>query len=56
MASVMAEMMQLAKVDGDNIVSDLHYANQMVDFNGQKMTVQQFVSNVMGKVGVLGNQ
>ncbi|RML38275.1 hypothetical protein ALQ96_04941 [Pseudomonas syringae pv. atrofaciens] len=56
MASAMAEMMQLAKVDGDNIVSDLHYANQMVDFNGQKMTVQQFMSNVMGKVGVLGNQ
>ncbi|PYD09643.1 hypothetical protein ALQ93_03089 [Pseudomonas syringae pv. pisi] len=56
MASAMAEMMQLAKVDGDNIVSDLHYANQMVDFNGQKMTVQQFMTNVMGKVGVLGNQ
>ncbi|MCD5997277.1 YdgA family protein [Pseudomonas sp. CDFA 602] len=56
MASAMAEMMQLAKVDGDNIVSDLHYANQMVDFNGQKMTVQQFMANVMGKVGVLGNQ
>ncbi|MFI3047981.1 YdgA family protein [Pseudomonas coronafaciens] len=56
MASVMAEMMQLAKVDGDNIVSDLHYANEMVDFNGQKMTVQQFMSNVMGKVGALGGQ
>src|SRR5690606_26194121 len=56
MASAMAETMQLAKVGGDNIVSDLHYANQMVDFNGQKMTVQQFMSNVMGKVGVLGNQ
>lgn len=56
MASVMAEMMQLAKVDGDNIVSDLHYANQMVDFNGQKMTPQQFMANVLGKVGALGGQ
>ncbi|KPB75341.1 YdgA family protein [Pseudomonas cannabina] len=56
MASVMAEMMQLAKVDGDNIVSDLHYANDMVDFNGQKMTVQQFMSNILGRIGALGQQ
>ncbi|WP_249583077.1 YdgA family protein [Pseudomonas viridiflava] len=56
MASGMAEMMQLAKVDGDNIVSDLHYANNMVDFNGQKMTLQQFMATMMGKVGALGAQ
>ncbi|MBC3957573.1 MULTISPECIES: YdgA family protein [Pseudomonas] len=56
MASAMAEMMQLAKVDGDNIVSDFHYANEMVDFNGQKMTLQQFAGIVMGKIGALGAQ
>lgn len=54
MASAMAEMMQLAKVEGDNIVSELHYANDVVDFNGQKMPVQQFMANVLGKVGALG--
>jgi uncharacterized protein YdgA (DUF945 family) len=56
MASAMAEMMQLAKVDGDNIVSDLHYANDVVDFNGQKMPLQQFMANVLGKVGALSGQ
>ncbi|WP_434678919.1 YdgA family protein [Pseudomonas sp. R1-18] len=56
MASAMAEMMQLAKVDGDNIVSNLHYANDVVDFNGQKMPLQQFMANVLGKVGALSGQ
>jgi uncharacterized protein YdgA (DUF945 family) len=56
MASAMAEMMQLAKVDGDNIVSNLHYANDVVDFNGQKMPLQVFLANVLGKVGALGGQ
>jgi uncharacterized protein YdgA (DUF945 family) len=56
MASAMAEMMQLAKVDGDNIVSNLHYANDVVDFNGQKMPLQQFLASVLGKVGALSGQ
>lgn len=56
MASAMAEMMQLAKVEGDHIVSDLHYANDVVDFNGQKMPLQEFMASVLGKVGALGGQ
>lgn len=50
MAGAMAVMLQVAKVDGDNIVSSLNYANGMVDFNGQKMTAEEFLSLVMSKV------
>jgi uncharacterized protein YdgA (DUF945 family) len=50
MASSMAVGAQLATLDGNNIVSRLHYANNQVDFNGQKMTVEQFVSFVMSKL------
>jgi uncharacterized protein YdgA (DUF945 family) len=42
---------QLAKLDGNNIVSKLHYANNQVEFNGQKMTVEEFVGFVMSKFG-----
>jgi uncharacterized protein YdgA (DUF945 family) len=45
----MAVMLQLGKVDGDNIVSNLHYANDVVDFNGVKMPAQQFAALMMGK-------
>lgn len=45
---------QLAKLDGTNIVSKLHYANNQVEFNGQKMTVEQFVGFVMSKLGGAG--
>ncbi|MDB6142896.1 MAG: hypothetical protein JWP80_1940 [Pseudomonas sp.] len=47
----LAVVTQLAKVEGDNVVSNLHYANDVVDFNGQKMTVPQFVNFVASKVG-----
>ncbi len=50
MVGAMAVMMQVAKVDGDNIVSSLTYANGMVDFNGQKMPPEEFLSLVMSKV------
>lgn len=46
----MAIMLQAGKVEGDNIVSNLHYANDVVDFNGEKMTAQQFAAAMMGKV------
>jgi hypothetical protein len=29
------------------VVSELHYANNEVTFNGQKMTVEQFIGFVM---------
>ncbi|POA20954.1 DUF945 domain-containing protein [Pseudomonas sp. FW300-N1A1] len=54
MVSGMAVGTQLATLDGNNIVSKLHYANDQVDFNGQKMTVDQFVGFVMSKLGSTG--
>jgi uncharacterized protein YdgA (DUF945 family) len=41
--------LQLGKVEGDNIVSSLQYANDVVDFNGVKMSAQQFAAAMMGK-------
>ena len=54
MASGMALSTQLAKLEGDDIVSSLHYANNQVDFNGQKMTVEEFVGMVMATAGGMG--
>jgi uncharacterized protein YdgA (DUF945 family) len=49
----MAVMLQLGKVEGDNIVSSLQYANDVVDFNGVKMSAQQFAAAMMGKFVML---
>ncbi|MFJ3485558.1 YdgA family protein [Pseudomonas sp. NPDC090202] len=49
----MAIMLQMGKVEGDNIVSTLHYADDVVDFNGQKMSAQQFAAAMMGKFVML---
>ncbi|MBK5415184.1 YdgA family protein [Pseudomonas sp. TH31] len=54
MFASMAIGTQLAKLDGTNVVSKLHYANNQVEFNGQKMTVEEFVGFVMGKLGGAG--
>jgi Bacterial protein of unknown function (DUF945). len=32
----------MATVQGNDVVSSLHYADGMVDFNGKKMTVEEF--------------
>ncbi|MGE8188603.1 YdgA family protein [Pseudomonas sp. NPDC086278] len=50
MFGAMAVGTQFAKADGNNIVTKLHYANNQVEFNGQKMTVEEFVSFVMSKI------
>jgi uncharacterized protein YdgA (DUF945 family) len=50
----MAVGSQLAKLDGNNIVSKLHYANNQVEFNGQKMTVEEFVGFLMSKFAGAG--
>lgn len=42
MVGMMAVQSGLATVQGDDVVSSLHYADGMVDFNGQKMTVEEF--------------
>ncbi|AVO56573.1 YdgA family protein [Pseudomonas chlororaphis] len=51
MVSGMALGTQLAKLEGNDIVSKVRYANNEVDFNGQKMTPEQFVGFVMSKLG-----
>lgn len=51
MASGMALSTQLARLEGTDIVSSLNYANGQVDFNGQKMTVEAFISLIMSKLG-----
>jgi uncharacterized protein YdgA (DUF945 family) len=57
----MAVSSQMARVEGDTIISTLKYADNVVDFNGQKMSPEQFIgqmmSTAMGLVGMqLGNQ
>ena len=54
MFSSMAVGTQLATLEGNNVVSKLHYANNQVEFNGQKMTVEEFVAFVMSKLGTPG--
>jgi uncharacterized protein YdgA (DUF945 family) len=49
MFSGMAVGSQLATVEGTNVVTKLHYAANQVEFNGQKMTVEQFVGFLMNK-------
>lgn len=49
----MAQVFGLAKIEGENIVSRLHFADGMVDFNGQKMTPEQFAALMMAKAGQL---
>lgn len=56
MVSGLAVMMQLGKVDGDSVVSELHYTAGMVDFNGQRMTAAQFVGSVLGRLGAAGGR
>ncbi|MBH3412767.1 YdgA family protein [Pseudomonas putida] len=42
MVGMMALQSGLATVQGNDVVSSLHYADGMVDFNGKKMTVEAF--------------
>lgn len=43
----MALQSGIAKVEGDNLVSTLNYADGQVDFNGKKMPLAQFMQMVM---------
>lgn len=52
MVGTMATAMGLGKVENNNIVTYLNYADGQVDFNGKKMPLQQFMMMVMG--GVMG--
>ena len=51
MAGVMAVQTGLAKVDGNNILASLNYAAGEVDFNGQKMSLEDFINVMMTRFG-----
>lgn len=53
MASGMAVASELAVLQGEDISSSLHYANDQVTFNGKQMTVEQFVALAMSSGGGL---
>ena len=52
MVGTMAAAMGVAKVENNNIVTYLNYADGQVDFNGKKMPVEQFLMMVMS--GAMG--
>jgi uncharacterized protein YdgA (DUF945 family) len=52
MVATMATAMGMAKVENNNIVTYLNYADGQVDFNGKKMPVEQFLMMVMS--GAMG--
>ena len=54
MASGMALSTELARLEGDAIVSTLHYADDKVDFNGKQMTVEEFVAMAFASGAGLG--
>ena len=51
--SGLGQMLGLAKDEGEQVVSSLSYKDAMVDFNGRKMSAQQFFAMVMGQMGAL---
>ncbi|HSC84832.1 MAG TPA: YdgA family protein [Pseudomonas sp.] len=54
MAGSMAVATELATLQGEDIVSNLHYANGQVDFNGKQMSVEEFVAMAFATGGGLG--
>ncbi|WP_397457702.1 YdgA family protein [Pseudomonas asplenii] len=54
MAGTMAVSTEMATIEGTDIVSKLHYAAGQVEFNGQKMPVEDFIVLIMSKAGGLG--
>ncbi|CAH0327020.1 hypothetical protein SRABI106_04866 [Rahnella aquatilis] len=48
--AAMGQMFKLTTVKDDTITSSFHYADNQVDLNGQKMTLQEFA----GLFGILG--
>lgn len=54
MASGMLLSTNLVALEGETIRSRLHYADGQVDFNGKKMTVEEFAGMAMAMAGGLG--
>jgi len=56
MVGMMALQSGLATVEGNDVVSSLHYADGMVDFNGKKMTVEEFAMLMAAHLAALSPQ
>ncbi|MNO68360.1 hypothetical protein D3C76_591870 [compost metagenome] len=56
MVGMMALQSGMATVQGADVVSSLHYADGMVDFNGKKMTVEEFAMLLAGHLAALSPQ
>ncbi|WP_412461782.1 YdgA family protein [Pseudomonas sp. SC11] len=56
MLGVMALQSGMATVEGNDVVSSLNYADGMVDFNGKKMPVEEFVMMMSAQLAVLSPQ
>lgn len=56
MLGVMALQSDMATVEGNDVVSSLNYADGMVDFNGKKMPVEEFVMMMSAQLAVLSPQ
>lgn len=50
--SGMAEMLNVGKNDGDNIIGKFHYADGMGDLNGQKIPADELFSGLLGATGM----
>ncbi|MFJ3447671.1 YdgA family protein [Pseudomonas sichuanensis] len=56
MVGMMAVQSGMATVQGTDVVSSLKYADGMVDFNGKKMTVEEFAMLISGHLAALQPQ
>ncbi|MGB8971921.1 MAG: DUF945 family protein, partial [Pseudomonas capeferrum] len=56
MVGMMALQSGMATMQGNDVVSSLHYADGMVDFNGQKMTVEAFAMLMSSRLAALQPQ
>ena len=51
----LGQMLGLVKDEGEHLRATLRYSDAVVDFNGQKMPLQQF-AQMLGQVGVMGQR
>jgi uncharacterized protein YdgA (DUF945 family) len=56
MVGMMAVQSGMATVQGNDVVSSLQYADGMVDFNGKKMTVEEFAMLISAHLAALQPQ
>lgn len=56
MLGMMALQSGMATVQGSDVVSSLQYADGMVDFNGKKMTLEEFAMLISGHLAALQPQ